>query len=64
MTTLIVLLPLVLALIAAPAAAVAGAFRPAFAAPVGAVFAGLAAVSVLLGWLAGGGVVDLAWAPT
>jgi multicomponent Na+:H+ antiporter subunit A len=64
LTTLIVLLPLVLALIAAPAAAVAGAFRPAFAAPVGAVFAGLAAVSVLLGWLAGGGVVDLAWAPT
>jgi multicomponent Na+:H+ antiporter subunit A len=64
LTTLIVLLPLGLALIAAPAAAVAGAFRPAFAAPVGAVFAGLAAFSVLLGWLAGGGVVDLAWAPT
>ncbi|HEY6675076.1 MAG TPA: proton-conducting transporter membrane subunit [Rubrobacteraceae bacterium] len=38
--------------------------RSAYAAPVGVVFAALAAVSVLWEWFAGGGVVDLVWAPT
>jgi multicomponent Na+:H+ antiporter subunit A len=55
---------LALALFAAPAAGVAGALRSAYAAPVGVIFAALAAVSVLWGWFAGGGVVDLVWAPT
>src|SRR5918994_4616538 len=61
---LAVLLPFALAILAAPAAAVAGVWRPTFAAPVGVAFAALAAVSVLWGWSAGGGDVDLAWAPT
>ena len=63
MTTLAVLLPIALALLAAPIAAGVGAFRPAYAAPVGAAFATLAALSVLWGWSAGGSV-DLAWAPS
>src|SRR5919112_497503 len=64
MMNLAVLLPFALAILAAPAAAVAGAWKPSFAAPVGTAFAALAAVSVLWGWSAGGGSVDLAWAPT
>ena len=64
MTLLPVLLPLALALIAAPAAVAAGVWRPAFAAPVGAVFAAAAALATLWGWTAGGGVVDLAWVPS
>jgi multicomponent Na+:H+ antiporter subunit A len=63
LTTLAVLLPIALALLAAPIAAGVGAFRPAYAAPVGAAFATLAALSVLWGWSAGGSV-DLAWAPS
>jgi hypothetical protein len=47
LTTLAVLLPMALALLAAPVAAGVGAFRPAYAAPVGAAFAALAALSVL-----------------
>jgi multicomponent Na+:H+ antiporter subunit A len=62
-TTLAALLPMALALLAAPVAAGVGAFRPAYAAPVGAAFAALAALSVLWGWFAGGRV-DLAWAPS
>jgi multicomponent Na+:H+ antiporter subunit A len=63
LTTLAVLLPMALALLAAPVAAGVGAFRPAYAAPVGAAFAALAALSVLWGWFAGGSV-DLAWVPS
>jgi multicomponent Na+:H+ antiporter subunit A len=59
-----VLIPLILAGVSAPAAALAAAFRPALAAPVGAVFAGAAFGATLWGWLAGGGVVDLAWVPS
>ena len=61
-TVLTVLAPLVLALLAAPAAATAGALRPSYAAPVGTAFAGLAAVATLWAWLEGGGVVDVLWA--
>ena len=58
------LLPLVAALLAAPAAALAGSLRPSFAAPVGAALAALAFGATLWGWGAGGGAVDVAWAPT
>ena len=64
MTALPVLLPLALALLAAPAAMAAGAWRSAFAAPVGAVFAAAAALATLWGWMVGGGEVDLAWVPS
>lgn len=47
LTALAVLLPLVLALLAAPAALLAGAIKPRYAAPVGAVFAALAALATL-----------------
>jgi multicomponent Na+:H+ antiporter subunit A len=62
--TLVVLLPLALALLAAPAVVAAGVLRPAYAAPVGTAFAGLATVAALWGWSVGGGVVDVAWAPS
>jgi multicomponent Na+:H+ antiporter subunit A len=52
-----------LALLAAPVAAGVGAFRPVYAAPVGAAFAALAALSVLWGWSAAGSM-DLAWVPS
>jgi multicomponent Na+:H+ antiporter subunit A len=64
LTALAVLLPLVLALVAAPAVLLAGAVRPRYAAPVGATFAALAALATLWGWSAGGGAVDVPWAPT
>jgi multicomponent Na+:H+ antiporter subunit A len=64
LTALAVLLPLVLALVSAPAALLAGAVRPRYAAPVGAAFAALAALATLWGWSAGGGAVDVPWAPT
>ena len=57
-------LPLLLALVSAPAAALAGALRPRLASAVGAAFAALAAGAVLWGWSAGGGTVDAAWAPS
>ena len=63
LTTLAVLLPVALALLAAPVTAGVGAIRAAYAAPVGAAFAALAALSVLWGWSAGGSV-DLAWVPS
>jgi len=59
-----VLLPLALALLSAPVAALCGLWRPNLAAPVGAVFAALAALAALWGWLSGGGTVDVAWAPS
>ena len=63
LTTLAVLLPVTLALLAAPIVAGVGAIRAAYSAPVGAAFAALAALSVLWGWSAGGSV-DLAWVPS
>ncbi len=63
-TALTVLAPLVLALLAAPAAATAGALRPSYAAPVGTAFAGLAAAATLWAWLKGGGAVDVLWGPS
>jgi multicomponent Na+:H+ antiporter subunit A len=58
-----VLLPLILAVLAAPVAVIAGASRPAYAAPVGMTFAALATLATLWGWLSGGGTVDVAWVP-
>ncbi|MGI9049045.1 MAG: hydrogen gas-evolving membrane-bound hydrogenase subunit E [Rubrobacteraceae bacterium] len=64
LTAWVVLVPLILALVAAPAAALAGTFRPSLSAPVGAVLAALAAGATLYVWLSGGGEVNFAWAPT
>lgn len=64
LSALAVLAPLTLALAAAPASALAGLLQARFAAPVGAAFAGLAAVATLVGWYSGGGSVDVSWAPT
>ena len=64
MSTLVVLLPLAVALLSAPAAAFFGMVRPAGAAPVGAAFCALAFGATLWGWLSGGGAVDVAWAPS
>ncbi|MDQ3386983.1 MAG: hypothetical protein M3475_05185, partial [Actinomycetota bacterium] len=55
LTTLIVILPLVLALLSAPVAALAGMLHPRLAALTGAALAALAAVAVLWGWSMGGG---------
>ena len=59
-----VLLPLALALLAAPVAALFGVVRPAGAAAVGAALSALAFGATLWGWLSGGGAVDVAWAPS
>jgi multicomponent Na+:H+ antiporter subunit A len=64
LSALAVLLPLTAALLAAPAAALAGARRPSWAATVGAAFCALAFGAVLWGWASGGGAVDVAWAPS
>lgn len=61
---LAVLLPLILALLAAPAVAIAGALRPAYAAPVGVAFAAFTVLAALWGWVSGGGSVDLTWTPS
>ncbi|HLL38915.1 MAG TPA: proton-conducting transporter membrane subunit, partial [Rubrobacteraceae bacterium] len=61
---LALLLPLLLALVAAPVAMIAGAVRPRLAAPVGAAFAVLAFCATAFAWYRGGGSVDFAWAPT
>jgi multicomponent Na+:H+ antiporter subunit A len=58
-----VLLPLFVALLAAPAAVLAGVLRHSLAAPVGAAFAGLAFFATGFGWYRGEGSVDVAWAP-
>jgi multicomponent Na+:H+ antiporter subunit A len=58
------LAPLVLSLLAAPVAALAGAFRSGAAATVGAAMAALAAGATLLAWISGAGAVSLPWAPT
>jgi multicomponent Na+:H+ antiporter subunit A len=57
------LLPLIIAVLAAPAAAIAGASKPAYAAPVGTTLAALATLATLWGWFSGGGTVDVAWVP-
>lgn len=59
-----VLLPLLLALCAAPLAVLAGMIRVNWAAPVGAILAALAFGATLWGWVAGGGLIDVPWAPT
>jgi multicomponent Na+:H+ antiporter subunit A len=59
-----VLLPLSIALLAAPVAVVAGFLRAGWAAPVGAALAALSFVATLWGWGVGGGAVDVAWAPS
>ncbi|QIN85247.1 DUF4040 domain-containing protein [Rubrobacter tropicus] len=51
-------------MLAAPAAALFGAARPVLAAPIGAAFCALAFGATLWGWASGGGVVDVAWAPS
>ncbi len=61
---LLTLAPLLVALASAPAAVFAGWIRTRFAAPVGAAFALLAAVTTLVVYLRGGGEVNVAWAPT
>ncbi len=63
MTAVATLLPLVLALIAAPVAMLAGTLRTRLAAPVGSAFAALAFLATVYVWYRGGGSVDLAWAP-
>jgi multicomponent Na+:H+ antiporter subunit A len=64
LTTLVVLLPLALGLVAAPVALLAGVLRPGLAARIGAAFALLAFGATLSGWLSGGGAVDVAWVPS
>jgi multicomponent Na+:H+ antiporter subunit A len=59
-----VIVPLALALLAAPFAALVGAVRPAGAATVGSALAALAFGATLWGWASGGGVVDVPWAPS
>ena len=59
-----VLLPLVIALVAAPAVAALGVFRARWAAPTGIGMAALAFGATLWGWAAGGGTVTTPWAPT
>jgi multicomponent Na+:H+ antiporter subunit A len=64
LTALTVLLPLAISLLAAPAALLAGALRPAYKAPMGTAFAALAALATLWGWLSGGGAVNVPWTPS
>jgi len=64
LASLATLLPLFLALLAAPAAMLAGALRPRLAASVGVTFAALTFLATALAWYWGGGALDIAWAPT
>ena len=57
------LLPLLLALIAAPAAMLAGTLQRSLVALVGSVFTMLAFLATVFVWHGGGGSVDFAWAP-
>ncbi|MDQ4075858.1 MAG: hypothetical protein M3220_06370, partial [Chloroflexota bacterium] len=59
-----VLLPLLLALTAAPLTVLAGSIRREWAGGVGAVVAALIFIATLWGWASGGGSVDVPWAPT
>jgi multicomponent Na+:H+ antiporter subunit A len=58
------LLPVALALAAAPLTAAVGAVRPRAAAPVAVGTASMAFVACLATWWAGSAAVDLPWAPT
>ena len=58
------LVSLLLALLAAPAAALAGQLRPAWCAPVGAIAAALAFGVALWGGPIGSSRIDVPWAPT
>lgn len=64
MVDLTVLLPLALALAAAPVTALAGALRPRWAGPAAVTLSGLAFAATLWGWSQGGGTIDLPWAPS
>ncbi|MGF1473432.1 MAG: hydrogen gas-evolving membrane-bound hydrogenase subunit E [Rubrobacteraceae bacterium] len=57
-------MPLILAMLAAPVAVLAGMIRYNYAAPAGAALAAMAFAATLYGWFAGGGTVDVPWAPT
>ena len=59
-----VLLPLIIALCAAPAAAAVGAFDRRATGPAAVLFATCSFLAVLWGRAMGGGVVSFAWAPT
>jgi multicomponent Na+:H+ antiporter subunit A len=59
-----VLLPLLLALGAAPLTALIGIIRPRFAAPLSIAFALAAFAATLWGWSRGGGTIVYPWAPT
>lgn len=61
---LTVVIPLLLALLAAPVVALAGAVRPRWAAPAGIMMAALVFGATAWGWTAGGGTLDAEWAPT
>lgn len=60
---LIPTVPLLLALLAAPLALLAGMWRPQLSAPVGASLAAATFAALFWGWWNGGGSLDLAWAP-
>lgn len=64
MPEFIVLLPLVVALCAAPVTALLGTYRTGWAAPAGTVMAGLTFVGTLIAWSAGVGTIDVPWAPS
>jgi multicomponent Na+:H+ antiporter subunit A len=59
-----VLIPLLIAFLAAPVVAVVGTIRPKLVPPVAAAIAGSAFAAVLWGWGSGGGTVQFPWAPT
>ncbi|HJQ27872.1 MAG TPA: hydrogen gas-evolving membrane-bound hydrogenase subunit E [Rubrobacter sp.] len=59
-----VVTPLVLALLAAPAALIAGLLKPAYAGRLGAGFAALAAAATLWGWHSGGAALSVSWMPS
>ena len=64
MAVFVVVMPLVLALLAAPAALLAGALKPAYASLLGTTFAAIAALATLWGWLSGGGTLSVTWVPS
>ena len=63
MHTAVTLLPLVVALVAAPATMLAGMFGTRMAGPVGMVFAGFAFATAVFAWSWSGGRIDIAWVP-
>lgn len=58
------LLPLALALAAAPAVLIAGSLAPRLAAPLGIAFSASSFATLLWGWLAGGGTFVMPWVPS